>query len=314
MRVVVTGGAGFLGAHLARALAARGDEVTCVDVARSSPLLEDAAGVHVARADVGSWSELFHVLRDARPEIVFHAAGILSAFAEDRPQAAYAANATGTYNVLEAAALLEIGRVVFTSTIATYGPGVPATVDEETPQRPTTMYGATKAFGENLGAYYRSRFGVDFRGIRLPAVIGAGRGPGGASAYTSLAVSEPARGRPYAVAVEEGTRIPIVYVKDAVAALLDLAAADEGRLGRRTYGIAGLSPTAEELVDAVRAELPGASLSFAPDPALTRIVRTWPQTVDASEAAADWGWSERYDLRAAVADFVSELRDHPTWP
>lgn len=314
MRVVVTGGAGFLGAHLARALVARGDEVTCVDVAPSSPLLDDLDGVRLVRADVGSWSELFHVLRDARPEIVFHAAGILSAFAEERPQAAYAANATGTYNVLEAASLLEIGRVVFTSTIATYGPGVPATVDEETPQRPTTMYGVTKAFGENLGDYYRRRFGVDFRGIRLPAVIGAGRGPGGASAYASLVVSEPARGRPYTVGVEESTRIPVAYVKDAVAALIELAAADDGSLRRRTYGIAGISPTAAELVEAVRHELPDASVAFAPDPALVRIVRTWPQAVDASEAAADWGWTDRYDLRRTVADFVAELRSHPVWP
>ena len=99
MRVVVTGGTGFLGAHLARALVERGDEVTCLDVTRSSPLLAGAP-VTVVRADVGSWAELFHAVRDARPEIIFHAAGILSAFAEERPQAAHAATATGTYNVL----------------------------------------------------------------------------------------------------------------------------------------------------------------------------------------------------------------------
>lgn len=313
MRVVVTGGAGFLGAHLARALVARGDEVTCVDVARSSPLLSDVEGVRHVRADVGSWSELFHALRDARPEIVFHAAGILSAFAEDRPQAAYSANATGTYNVLEAAALLEIGRVVFTSTIATYGPGVPSTVDEETPQRPTTMYGVTKAFGESLGAYYLRRFGVDFRGIRLPAVIGAGRGPGGASAYTSLVVSEPAHGRRYTVPVAGPTRIPIVYVRDAVMALIALAEADGAQLRRRVYGIAGFSPTADDLVMAVRGALPEAAVAFRPDPALQAIVDGWPRAVDASEAESDWGWRDRYDLPAAVADFIADVRAHRDW-
>lgn len=314
MRVVVTGGSGFLGAHLARTLTARGDDVTCVDIAGASPLLAAAPSLTMARADVGSWTELLHVLRDARPEIVFHAAGILSAFAEARPQAAYHANATGLHNVLEAAQLLDIPRVVFTSTIATYGPGVPKTVDEETPQRPTTMYGVTKAFGENLGAYYHRRFGVDFRGIRLPSVIGAGRGPGGASAYSSFAVSEAARGRSYVIPAEEGTRIPIAYVKDAVAALIALSEADDARLSRRTYAIAGISPTTAELVAAVRDVIPDADLTFRPDPATVEILRTWPERVDASEAEADWGWHDRYDLAAAVADFVAEIRAHPDWP
>jgi threonine 3-dehydrogenase len=313
MRILISGGTGFLGGHLARALAERGDEVTCLDLARASPLLVGLP-VSTVRADVGIWAELFHAVRDARPQVIFHAAGILSAFAEERPQAAFSANAMGTYNVLEAATLLGVPRVVFTSTIATYGPGVPKTVDDETPQRPTTMYGVTKAFGENLGAYYWRRFGLDFRGIRLPSVIGAGRGPGGASAYSSLIVSEAARGRPYVAPVEESTRFPVAYVKDAVAALIALADADGDKLRRRVYGVAGLSPTAAELAAAVSEAVPDANISFDPDPELMAIVTTWPETVDASEARADWGWQDRYDLHAAVADFVREVRDHPDWP
>ena len=314
MRVVVTGGTGFVGAHLARALVERGDEVTCLDVVRSSPLIDDVQGIAMVRCDIGSWAELFHALHDAQPDLIVHSAGILSAFAEDRPQAAYHANATGTYNVLEAATMLGHPRVVFTSTIATYGPGVGKIVDEGTQQRPTTIYGVTKTFGELLGDYFWRRFGVDFRAIRLPSVIGAGRGPGGASAYSSLVVSEPARGRAFSLPIEERTRIPIVYIKDAVAALMALAEADDSSLHRRSYGIAGFSPTAAELVAAVCAEIPDADIAFRPDPGLVEIVDTWPEVVDASEALADWGWRERFDLRATVADFVAEARAHPDWP
>jgi nucleoside-diphosphate-sugar epimerase len=257
---------------------------------------------------------LLHALRDARPDLIFHSAAILSAFAEERPQAAYRTNATGTYNVLEAALVLGIARVMFTSTIATYGPGAALTVDETTRQRPTTMYGVTKAFGEMLGEYYAARFGLDFRAVRLPSVIGPGRGPGGASAYTSLVVSEPARRRSYVVPVPESTVTPLLYVKDAVAALTGLAAADATRLRRRTYGVNGFSPTARELADAVCRSIPDARIDFAPVPSIAAIVDTWPERVDDSEAVADWGWLAGYDLDSAVTDFTADTIAKPAWP
>lgn len=302
-----------MGAHLARALAARGDLVTCLDIAPPSALLADVDDVESRRCDIGWWPEVMHVMKDVRPDVVFHTAGILSAFAEERPHAAYRVNAVGTVNVLEAA-LVAGARVVFTSTIATYGPGVGDSVDETTQQRPTTMYGVSKVFSELLGEYYVRRFQLDFRGIRLPSVIGAGRGPGGASAYSSMIVSEPARGRPFKVPLEESATIPLVYVKDAVAALMDLAGAREEDLRRRTYGIGGFSPTAGELAAAVRAAVPDADIAFAPDPALTEIVDSWPARVDGSEAARDWGWEERFTLQETVRDFVDEVRAHPEWP
>lgn len=302
-----------MGAHLARALAVRGDDVTCLDIAPPSALLADVEDVDSRRCDIGWWPELMHAIKDVRPGVVFHTAGILSAFAEERPHAAYRANATGTLNVLEAA--LAMGAsVVFTSTIATYGPGVGATVDEGTQQRPTTMYGVSKVFGELLGEYYVRRFQLDFRGIRLPSVIGAGRGPGGASAYSSMVISEPARARPFKVPLEETATIPLVYVKDAVAALIGLAGTHEEDLRRRTYGISGFSPTAGELAAAVREVMPDADIAFAPDPALTEIVDSWPERVDGSEAGRDWGWEESFGLPETVRDFVDEVRAHPEWP
>lgn len=314
MRVVVTGGTGFVGAHLARTLAERGDEVTCLDVAPGTPLLDGVEGVQILRCDVGWWPELMRHVQEARPDIIFHSAGILSAFAEERPEAAYRVNAEGTLNVLEAAKILGGIRVVFTSTIATYGPGAGQIVDETTQQRPTTMYGVTKVFGELLGDYYTRRFGVDFRGIRLASVIGPGRGPGGASAYSSLIVSDPARGRAFKVPVTEETTMPLIYVKDAVEALIGIGRTEETTLSRRTYGVSGFSPTAGELAAAVRDAVEDADIAFAPDDQLVEIVHSWPQRLDASEADEDWGWRPDFDLGSAVTDFVAELREHPQWP
>jgi threonine 3-dehydrogenase len=259
----------------------------------------------MARCDVGQWAEVLRLVSACRPDVIFHTAGILSAAAEARPQAAYQANAVGTFNMLEASAALGVGQVVLTSTIATYGTRAGKLVDEETQQRPTTIYGVSKVFSELLGEYYQHRYGTDFRGLRLPSVIGHGRGPGGASAWSSLVVSEPAAGRAYTVPVPPDTRMPIIYVQDAVDALLQLADADAAALSRRTYGVAGFSPTAGELVQAVRAALAGADLEFGPDPQITQIVRSWPERVDGRLASEDWGWRERYMLAETVQDFVA---------
>jgi threonine 3-dehydrogenase len=304
----VTGGSGFLGSHLARALAARGDVVTCLDVAPPAAVLRDDASVRWVQCDVTSWADLCEGVRDAGPDVLFHTAGILSAQAEERPRAAYDVNATGMVNVLEAVSLLRVPRLVFTSTIATYGPGAAGTVDEATPQRPTTMYGLTKVLGELLGEHAWRRDKVDYRGIRLPALLGPGRGEGGASAYASLIVSEPARGRPYAVPVPESTTVPLMYVADAVAALIRVAEADEARLGRRTYGVAGFSPRTGALADAVRRAIPDADIRFVPEPTIASIVATWPERVDDTEAERDWGWAATHDVDSAVDDFVAALR------
>jgi threonine 3-dehydrogenase len=308
MRAVVTGGSGFLGSHLARTLASRGDAVTCIDVAPPPPARDEDATVRRVRCDVTSLPDLCEAVRDARPDVLFHTAGILSAQAEERPRAAYDVNANGIVNVLEAVGLLRVPRLVFTSTIATYGPGAGPTVDETTPQRPTTMYGVTKVLGELLGEHAWRRRGIDYRGIRLPALLGPGRGEGGASAYASLIVSEPARGRPYAVPVPESTTVPLMYVADAVAALIGVAEADTARLGRRTYGVAGFSTETGALAAAVRRAIPDASIRFDPVPAIASIVATWPERVDDSEATRDWGWAATHDAASAVDDFVGALR------
>ena len=96
VHIVVTGGSGFVGAHLTHALVARGADVTILDVVAASSLLDGVLEITRRRCEVGSWPQLSHELRAAEPEVVCHTAGILSASAEERLHAAYDANATGT--------------------------------------------------------------------------------------------------------------------------------------------------------------------------------------------------------------------------
>ncbi len=312
MPKLITGGMGFIGTYLAHALLKEGEEVVLFDIVPSSPLIRDIKDkVKIVQGDLSSWAEVLEVVKRYKIDGIYHTGALLSASAEEKPITAYQVNAGGTFNILEAAKLFHVERVMYLSTIASYGLGIPDIVDEDTIQMPISMYGVTKVFSERLGEYYNRKFGVDFRGVRLPAVIGPGRGAGGASAYSTLMISESALGRPYQVFVEEDVRMPLLYIHDAVACLTRLYKADNARLKRRVYCIAGFSPTAREIYNAVKKVLPNADIRFKPDRELTEIVRSWPKSLDERRAREEWGWKTQYQLEESVKDFIKEIQDHP---
>jgi len=312
MAKLITGGLGFIGTYLARTLLEKGEEVVLFDVITHSPLIKDLKNkVKMVQGDLASWADVLHTIRDHKIDAIYHTGALLSASAEEKPITAYHVNAGGTFHVLEAARLFKVKRVIYLSTIASYGLGIPDIVNEDTIQMPISMYGVTKVFSERLGEYYYRKFGVDFRGVRLPAVIGPGRGGGGASAYSTLMISEPALGRPYEVFVEEDVRMPLLYVKDAVDCLIRLYEAKNTRLKRRVYCIAGFSPTAKEIFNAVKKVLPKADLRFKPNKELTEIVRSWPKFLDETRAKEEWGWKTQYNLNDSVKSFIQEVQAHP---
>lgn len=311
MPKLITGGLGFIGAYLAHALIKKGEKVVLFDIVSSSPLIKDIREkVTIVQGNLASWAEVLEVVKQYKIDGIYHTGALLSASAEEKPITAYEVNAGGTFNVLEAARLFDVERVIFTSTIASYGLGLDR-VNEDTLQMPISMYGVTKVFSERLGEYYHRKFGVDFRAVRLPSIIGPGRGGGGASAYSTLMISEPALKRPYQVTVEEDVIMPILYIKDCVDCLIRLYEADNAKLKRRVYCIAGVSPTAREIADEVKRVLPSADIQFKPDRELTEIVRSWPKYLEESRAGQEWGWKTKYSLREMVEDFIKEVQTHP---
>ncbi len=311
MPKLITGGMGFIGAYLAHALLAKGEEVVLFDVMTNSPLIQDIkSNVKIVQGDLSSWAEVLEVVKQYKIDGIYHTGALLSASAEEKPITAYQVNAGGTFNILEAARLFNVKRVIYTSTIASYGLGLDK-VNEDTIQMPISMYGVTKVFSERLGEYYHRKFGVDFRAVRLPSVIGPGRGGGGASAYSTLMISEPALKRPYQVFVEEDVIMPLLYIEDCVNCLTKLYEADNAKLKRRVYCIAGFSPTAREIADAVKKILPKADLKFKPNPEMTQIVRSWPRYLEETKAGEDWGWKTKFLLDDTVKDFIGKVQTHP---
>ena len=304
--ILVTGGFGFIGLPLVKALVKRGYEVLVFDRQPNPEALgEYVTRLTIVRGDVTAFNDVLDVMKRYQIRDVFHLAALLSSACEANPLLGFRVNVEGTLNVLEAARTVGVNRFIFPSTLATYGSELPLVVNEETRQEPLTFYGATKVFCELWGLQYHRRFGLDFRSVRLPAVIGPGRTDGGASVYSSLMIEKPALGEEYTVYVDEETSIPIIYIEEIPSLLMSLYQAV--RVKSRILNVGALSPKAGEIAEKVKKYVPNATIKFDPNPELVAMVRKWP-VPDSSRIKEELGWKLSYDLDSLVRDFIAEVR------
>jgi threonine 3-dehydrogenase len=318
MKYLITGGCGFLGSSLARRLIREGARPVLLDVAPLGPMLQDVRDrLDYVRGSQTNLSVVLNCLREHSVRGVFHLGGMLSAPSEQDPWSAFDVNVVGTYNVLEACRIAGVDQVVYGSTVAVYSRGIRADfIDDDTLQRPTSMYGTTKVFGELLGRFYRRKFGLDFRGVRIPSVVGPGAKTAHMSIYNAWAIEYPLRGKPYRLLCEPETRCPVIYFKDAARSLWELSQAPASRIETVVYNLAGITPafSARELVEHVRKRLPGADLDFRPDPLIVELLRELGRLRIVDDAARDeWGWSARYGLAEMIEDFIQEFSKHAAW-
>lgn len=311
MKILLTGAGGQIGHDLIGALIAGGHDVYSSDLAPRPPSHAHAGG-HWRRLDVTDAKATEDLFGEVRPDLVFHLAAILSARGEKDPRLAYDVNQTGTWNVLEAARKTGVSRLVFTSSIAVFGPPPSGPLPDPTPDdvalHPTTMYGVTKVSGELLCEYYRHKFNLDCRGVRFPGLISAAMPGGGSSDYALFMYVEGVRKGGYDAFARADTRIPLMYMPDGVRALLEIAMTDRERLSRAIYNIAAFSPRADEIAASVQRAIPDAKFDFHPDPVRQGILDSWPKSLDDAAARRDWGWLPRYDLDAMTDDLVPRIR------
>jgi nucleoside-diphosphate-sugar epimerase len=247
---------------------------------------------------------------------VYHLAALLSAVAERRPQDAWNVNVNAVYDILELARERELALFV-PSSIAAFGPSTPRQgTPQDTIQRPNTMYGVTKVTGELLCDYYHQRWGVDVRGVRFPGLISYAAPPGGGTTDYAVDIFHAAleEGR-YSCFLGPDTRLDMMYMPDAIRAILDLMAADPGRLEHRNaFNVTAMQFTPEELAAEIRRHLPDFRIEYEPDPVRQRIADSWPDSLDDSEARRQWGWEPEYDLPCMVGDMLENLRRRSPLP
>ena len=319
MNALITGGSGLLGSELARWLISKGRRPVLMDITAPGWRLHGMENAFdFVRGSFVDRKRLLETINAHGVDTVFHLGGMLSLPSEDDPEQAIGVNALGTVDVLEAARSAGVKQVLFASSIAVYGLDLPdAPVDDRCLQRPTTMYGICKSFSEQLGLYYHRRYGLDFRGLRIPSVVAPGCRVAHMSIYNCWAIEEPLKGNAYRIPVEPSLRCPTIYYKDAVRALWMLCDATPESIGTRVYNLAGCRPfyTAGDLCDRVRKFLPEADLDFDIDARVNSLLGGLAKIdLDDGCARREWGWTPTFDLDGMIADFSAAFADMTALP
>ncbi len=314
MPILITGGTGFIGAEVVRQLLADGEtDIHVMHHSGNFQRIEDTSRITLIQADLADIERTTAIVADLRPRVIYHLGAMLTVPSEGDPQASVRTNVFGTYALIEAARLNGVAQFLFSSSIGAYGPDAEPPLTDFSPQRPVTIYGTGKVFCELLGAYYKSKYGLDYRGLRFPSVIGPGVKTPGPLQFTSWVIEECARGHAYTVAAPAETAVPVVYYKEAAQAMIQLGRAPLKDIQTVTYLINGLQPTPTigELAEVVRQKLPGAQIHFKPDPDKQPLLKVLARPVDDNRARLEWGWHPTYTPQAIVDDFLAELSRHP---
>lgn len=240
---------------------------------------------------------------------IYHLVAMLSATGEKDPLRAWEVNMNSLFNVLQLAKEQRLDKVFFPSSIAVFGKYARR---EMTPQNevlvPETVYGISKVAGENWCQYFYQKYGLDVRSVRYPGIIGHQSMPGGGTTDYAVDIYHAAvQNKQFSCFLESTTRLPMMYMSDAIRGTIELMEAPAERLRIRTsYNLAGLSFTPDEIYKAICKKMPSFEMSYAPD-FRQQIAASWPESIDDSVAREDWGWTPEFTLDKMTEDMLHHL-------
>lgn len=310
-KILVTGALGQIGSELVMKLRELygADHVIATDLKSSTHEITRSGPFELL--DVTNDKAMFEIAKRYEVDTVIHLAALLSATAEEKPLLAWNLNMGGLMNALEVSR--ELGCQFFTpSSIGAFGPSTPRhNTPQDTIQRPNTMYGVNKVSGELLCDYYFHKYGLDTRGLRFPGLISYMTPPGGGTTDYAVEIYYAAvtAGR-YTSYIAKDSNMDMMYMPDALDAIIDLMEADSGRLvHRNSFNVTAMSVDPEAIAAAIREEIPSFTLNYDVDPKRQAIADSWPHSIDATAAAREWGFHARYDLKAMTKDMLSKLSE-----
>jgi nucleoside-diphosphate-sugar epimerase len=311
-RILVIGSVGQIGSELTMRLReVYGAGNVVAGYRKTEPSKELAESGPLERVDATEPERLAEVVKKYRIDAIYNLAALLSAVAEQKPQAAWNVGVNGVYNVLEVARENKCA-VFFPSSIGAFGPTTPLdNTPQDTIQRPGTMYGVTKVTGELLSDYYYKRFGVDTRGLRYPGIISNVTLPGGGTTdYAVEIYYEAVKGNKFTCPLKSGTYLDMMYMPDALDAAINLMEADPSKLKHRNaFNVTAMSFDPEIIYKEIKKHIPGLVMEYKVDPLKQGIADSWPNKMDDTAARQEWGWKPVWNLEKMTIDMLKVIKE-----
>lgn len=309
--ILVIGASGQIGTELVMELRNKygNNNVVASDLKTASDeVLESGPFIQL---DVMDRDKLHQIIVQHKIGQVYLLAALLSATAEQKVMPAWNLNMYGLFYVLELAREGFVDKIYWPSSIAVFGPNTPK---DNTPQftitQPTSVYGISKLAGERWCEYYHQKYRVDIRSLRYPGLIGYKSAPGGGTTDYAVDIFHKAStGEPFECFLSENTRLPMMYMPDAIRATIGIMEADEKSIKLRSgYNIGAFSFTPKELAAEIRKHITGFEISYNPD-FRQELADGWPSSLDDSVARTDWGWKNEYSLEMMTKDMLDHLTE-----
>ncbi|MCM3792638.1 L-threonine 3-dehydrogenase [Priestia megaterium] len=309
-KVLITGSLGQIGSELtAKMREIYGSEnIIATDIRKTTSDVVTSGTFEIL--DVTDQTALFTIAKKHKVDTIIHLAALLSATAEQKPLLAWNLNMGGLVNALEVARELQC-QFFTPSSIGAFGPTTPKDwTPQDTIQRPTTMYGVNKVAGELLCDYYHHKFGVDTRGLRFPGLISYVTPPGGGTTdYAVEIYYEAVKHKRYTSYIDKGTYMDMMYMPDALNAVIQLMEADGSKLNHRnSFNVSAMSFDPEQMATEIRKTIPEFVLNYQVDPVRQAIAESWPNHIDSSCAIEEWGFKTEYNLEKMTREMLGKLK------
>ncbi|PWG04525.1 NAD-dependent epimerase/dehydratase family protein [Polaribacter aquimarinus] len=253
---------------------------------------------------------ILSVIQKYKATQIYLLAAMLSATAEQHPQKAWHLNINSLLAVLDLAKEKHINKVYWPSSIAVFGPTTPKlNTPQFTVMEPSTIYGISKLAGEFWCNYYHEKYGVDIRSLRYPGIISWKSKPGGGTTDYAVDIYFKALEKgSYNCFLSENTRLPMMYIDDALNATVQLMQAKKEDIKIRTsYNLAAISFSPKEIVSEIKKHIPDFKISYNPD-FRQAIADSWPQSINDDYARKDWNWKHQFNLSSMTTDIIKNLK------
>lgn len=308
-KILIIGSCGQIGTELTiklRELYGK-DNVVAADINSGSNELMYSGPFEIL--DATKKDDVKKIIKKYQITDVYLMAAMLSAVGEKFPEKAWNLNMNSLLIILDLAKDGLIKKVFWPSSMAAFGPTSPKV---DTPQmtimEPSTVYGISKLAGERWCEYYYQKYGVDVRSIRYPGIISWKTKPGGGTTDYAIDIFYKAVSHEdYTCFLAENTRLPMMYMEDAIKATVDIMQADSSKIKvRSSYNLSAVDFTPAEVYQAIKKHYPDFKVTYSPD-FRQAIADSWPQRIDDTVARKDWGWSHSFDLEKMTIDMIKNL-------